>query len=233
MNYHSTVSEVIRQHKPNEMIVANHLYQESLKSVPESTYYKILERMVKDKTLTRLARGVYCLPKITRFGTIPKNQQEIIRYYTGETGTDGIVVGYALYNRYGLTTQITKSIKIYSNRLTSGRKTFGDIQVWRVSLVFREPERDAIEALEILQHYNEIEESQIIAFRNFLAHAAKQYHDTATQTVLQHIRYKKRTIAFFAEVLDYFHVNHSLRQYLSSLSTYQIPTMEEIYEPAS
>jgi hypothetical protein len=188
--------------------------------------------MVKAKDLTRLSRGVYCIPKSTRFGTIKYNEQEIIRYYTGANGNKGLLIGYALYNKYGLTTQIAKGIEIYSNVLKTNRKTIGNIQIRRIALEPHEAERNAIEALEILQHYNEIEELQPVAFRNYLKHIAQKYNETATQNVLQYIQYKKRTIAFQAEVLDYFHVKHNLWQYLSGTSTYKSPTRGGIYETA-
>ena len=40
------------------------------------------------------------------------------------------------------------------------------------------------------------------------------------------------TIAFLESFLEYLNVNNSLKQFLSSMSVYAIPTMEEIYETA-
>lgn len=42
----------------------------------------------------------------------------------------------------------------------------------------------------------------------------------------------KVTIAFLESFLEYLNVNNSLKQFLSSMSVYAIPTMEEIYETA-
>lgn len=61
---------------------------------------------------------------------------------------------------------------------------------------------------------------------------ASIYSEEATHEVLEKRKYKKSTIAFLKELLDYHNVPNNLGIYLSELSTYKIPRMEEIYETA-
>ena len=58
------------------------------------------------------------------------------------------------------------------------------------------------------------------------------YSDTAAVFVLKNRKYKKSTIAFLERFLNYFGVENTLCQFLSALSSYAIPEMEEFYEPA-
>ena len=48
--------------------------------------------------------------------------------------------------------------------------------------------------------------------------------------VIANISYKKSTIAFLEEILEYYQITNCLSEYLSSLSDYKYPKMEEIYE---
>ena len=47
--------------------------------------------------------------------------------------------------------------------------------------------------------------------------------------MLRHRKYKKSTIAFLAAFLGFWNTKHTLQQYLSRLSAYAIPQMEEFY----
>ena len=61
---------------------------------------------------------------------------------------------------------------------------------------------------------------------------SKRYSEKAFALVRKEIAYPKRTIAFLKKVLDFYHVSNSLSRYLSSLSDYRVPEMEELYETA-
>ena len=61
---------------------------------------------------------------------------------------------------------------------------------------------------------------------------ATEYSDTAAVFVLKNRKYKKSTIAFLERFLNYFGVENTLHQFLSVLSSYAIPEMEEFYESA-
>ena len=47
--------------------------------------------------------------------------------------------------------------------------------------------------------------------------------------VLKNRKYKKSTIAFLERFLNYLGVENTLHQFLSALSSYAIPEMEEFY----
>ena len=91
-----------------------------------------------------------------------------------------------------------------------------------------------IETMEILQNYKSIEDvkkSALAAYMN-MREFAMRYSDAAAVFVLKNRKYKKSTIAFLERFLNYFGVENTLHQFLSALSSYAIPEMEEFYEPA-
>lgn len=231
-NYHNTIKEHIKNHEQNSIFVASKLYSDRMQHIPELTFYKSLERLTKDETLVRLAKGVYSVPKATRFGKVKANEKQVIEHYTGLNGEYGLVIGYGLYSKYHLTTQMAKKTELYSNRLEAQQKRIGNVVVHRIEINMTPEVRRMIEALEILDHYGNIENMNYAAFYRYLKTIAQNYNEFAVRKVQHALRYKKRTIAFLAMILDSFKIEHDLQKMLSGTSRYKFPTMEEIYEAA-
>ena len=89
-----------------------------------------------------------------------------------------------------------------------------------------------IETMEILQNYKSIEDVKKSALAAYMREFAMRYSDAAAVLVLKNRKYKKSTIAFLERFLNYLGVENTLHQFLSALSSYAIPEMEEFYEPA-
>ena len=224
------IHAALRQYAPNRLIVANELYQSLREKVKEATFYKSLERMTKAGELVHLTKGVYYRPKQTRFGVVPISEHDIASHYMGDRR--GLVVGYRMYNQKGLTTQISKNMEILSTALSEERKHILNVLVRKISVALDEETKAIIETLEILQGYRSIEDLNRRAMIAHLEAFADGYSDAAAEKVLSSLKYKKSTIAFMANVLDYRHVKHSLRCHLSTVSDYNIPSMETLYETA-
>jgi hypothetical protein len=74
-------------------------------------------RLVKEKKLVRVGRGLYTLPLQGRFGTRPPSPERLLAALAGKTGETMVSHGAAAANRLGLTTQVP----ICEIFLTSGR----------------------------------------------------------------------------------------------------------------
>jgi hypothetical protein len=74
-------------------------------------------RLVKEKKLLRVGRGLYTLPVQGRFGTRPPSPERLIAALAKKTGETVVSHGAAAANRLGLTTQVP----IREIFLTSGR----------------------------------------------------------------------------------------------------------------
>ena len=213
-SYAMYIETVIEQEPENKLLEASILYQKSFGTVPEMTYYKTLERMSKQGSLVHLTKGLYYRPKKSRFGTIPISEKEIIGHYTNNGR--GIVNGYRLYNQKGLTTQ----------------KNIQNVCVTNSGIDLTQETIPVIETMEILQNYKSIEDIRKSALAAYMREFATEYSDTAAVFVLKNRKYKKSTIAFLERFLNYLGVENTLHQFLSALSSYAIPEMEEFYEPA-
>lgn len=232
MNYKNETENCINFFAQNKIIVAGKLYREKLDFIPEATYYKILERLMKEKKLIRVSKGIYSRAKTTRFGEIGLDESSIINHYTQTNNKSGMIIGFHLYNKLGLTTQIAKKTELYSNLITEEKKVFNNIQIKKLNMSLNKSKTDIIEVFETLQHYYEIEDINFSAFRDYIKRVADFYNDSTANEVLAKIKYKKRTIAFLQMILNYYGVQNTLYSYLSNTSTYKIPKMEEINEAA-
>lgn len=229
MNSYANYIETIIEHEPeNKLLEASALYSQSFSTIPEMTYYKALERMCKKGILVHLTKGLYYRPKNIRFGTVPISEKDIVDHYIKDN--QGIVVGYRLFNQKGLTTQISKRVEVLSSAVPGKKKNIHNIYVMNISISLTPETTPIIETLEILQNYTSIEDINNTALAAYMKDFARHYADEATVYVLKNRKYKKSTIAFLESFLNYFKVENTLNQFLSSLSSYAIPDIEEFYE---
>ena len=82
------------------------------------------------------------------------------------------------------------------------------------------------------KHFYNIEDINYPAFISFVKEIAEEYDEKTFEDVIRTINYKKSPISFLQEILNYFDKENNLHKYLSNLSVYKHPTMEEIYEIA-
>ena len=231
MKSNPVVREAISEFEENELIIAGKLYREKLQNqISEPAYYKALQRMCDSGALVKIAKGTYHLPKMSKYGMIPPSEKEIVTAFI-ENGT-GTVVGYTLYNALNLTTHIAKTVTVMSSAIDSFTKSIRNVVVHQVPLIFSEEVMNMVHGLEVLQNFSTIQDINYSAFLKFAEKLAKSFDKEVFEEVILVKSYKKSTISFLREILNYYGVENNLNEYLSSLSDYKHPRMEELYEAA-
>ena len=231
MKQSQIVEAEIQCFQPHELIFASKLYAEKLEGkVSEAAYYKTLERMCKAGELVKAAKGTYYLPKKSCFGAVPLSEKEIISAFTKENS--GTVIGYSLYNRLGLTTQIAKLTELLSSSLDSQTKTIRNIIVHYSPLKYTESVEQMVQALDVLQNVDQIQDINYYSLLSYTKSIAENYEQSVFDHVITKHKYPKATIAFLQSILNYYGKENRLSKYLSSLSTYKYPKMEELYAAA-
>ena len=225
------ISQTIRQIPENELIFASKLYTQHLSSdVTESAYYKTLERLCKAGELCKIAKGTYYRPKASKYGIVPPSQKEIVSAFTEPD--KGTVVGYSLYNNLKLTTQVSKTVEVFSSALEQQTKNISNVLLQFCNLVYTPEVKGMIHMMEVLQNFGEIQDLDYVQFIKFCEQFSVNYNDEVFEQVCRQMKYQKKTISFLRNILVHYHVPNNLSRYLSSLSEYKHPTMEEIYEAA-
>lgn len=226
--YTKKIREYIEIAPKNELIEASSLHHEKFTEIPEAAFYKAFERLCKSKKLVHLTNGLYYKPKESRFGQIPISDKVIAQHYM--RNGKGIIIGYHLYNEKGITTQVGKNIEVLSNTVRNQKKTAGNVRIQKVGIEFTSKNIPVVEAFEILQNYSKIQDANIKGLVSYMKDFSAKYSDAAAEEVLENRKYKKSTIAFMKEFLDHQKVSNGLGKYLSKLSNYAIPNVEELYE---
>lgn len=79
---------------------------------------KALNRMVKAGKIAKLSKGKYYKPENTPFGMLQPNQAQVVKDLLEEDGkTVGYLTGFSIYNKLGLTTQVSNIIQIGKNQI--------------------------------------------------------------------------------------------------------------------
>lgn len=77
---------------------------------------KALNRMVESGKISKLAKGKYFKPEKTPFGVLQPSQEQIVKDLLEEDGkTVGYLTGYSVFNKLGLTAQVSNVIQIGKN----------------------------------------------------------------------------------------------------------------------
>ncbi len=222
-----SAKELVLGQPVHAIIEASVLYTQSDLTASEISYYKTLDRLEKSGDVIRLAKGLYYRPKKTRYGTVPIGEEQIINHFI--SNNQGMMIGYRMYMKKGLTTQISKRVGLLSTVVREQRRTIDHITISKISMELTPTVISTIETFEILQNYHTIEDLNTSSLAEYLQRFSLAYTDETTDYSLSHRSYKKSTIAFLAHCLDYLGVSNNLRKYLSPLSDYRTPPMEAIF----
>ena len=231
MKNRTNILEEINRVPSGTLIMTGKLYREKYASVmSEAAFAQAISRLYRSGEIERVSKGIYCRPKKTRFGTVLPSESEIVDLFTA--GNNGVVVGYGLYNELGVTTQISKRRIAYSSISEEQLKQIGNVVIQRYELNYTSEVKSVIRMMELLHHYKEIQDIDLSALLRAAELFAGEYSEQAFETVQKTIGYPKWTVAFLREVLNYHRTSNQLGKYLSALTTYPIPKMEELYATA-
>lgn len=78
---------------------------------------KALNRMAKSESISKLSKGKYYKPEKTPFGELQPDQEQIVKDLIEDNGkVIGYLTGYSIYNKLGLTSQVSNTIQIGKNQ---------------------------------------------------------------------------------------------------------------------
>lgn len=227
------IKNAVKAYTELKIIDTQKLYSEKFTDIPERAYHKVVSRLAETGDLRRLTNGIYCKPKQGRFGVVLSNENNILEYYLGEKRNQGVIIGYHLYNKYGLTNQISKVVEVYSSVIAQNNKIIKNVKGRKINIKLDAITIKMIELLEILQNFMNIEDLNKINLVKYLEYTVENYDEKIINKILNSMNYKKSTIASLKNVLDYHGINNNLSKYLNGTSKYKALTLEELYDSTS
>jgi len=227
---HKQVENIIKKTDELSLIDTDRLKKEYFPTISDHAYVKTLSRLNEAGSICRVAKGIYSKPRRGRFGLRLPGEKELIDHFIGKNQSEGILTGYRLYNKYGLTTQISKRISVYSTNILQERKTINQIVVKKINLDLDPATIRLIELLEIIENFHKIEDINVKSFRRYLKTAILNYSDKGLKDVQAELKFKKSTLASLKNILEYSRIKNSLDIYLNKTSKYGTISNEVLYE---
>lgn len=222
MNAAMYIKNEFKNYKKGVLFNAKKIYNKSFFNINEANYYKVLERLVKTGEIIRVSKGIYSIPKLTKYGPLNPSESEIIQTCI-KNEEDGCEVNYGLYNKLGLTTQISKKRVFYCNSIIENQKKIGMIFFIKKSIIFTNKNIKYIEMLEVLQNFNKIQDLNYSSFYKYCMQFNEIYNEETFENIISKIKYKKSTFAFLEQILNHFKTKNNIKNQLSTLSNYKIP----------
>ena len=162
---------------------------------------KIFNRLEEEGIVKTVSKGVYSI------GKKKIDERKILSDYT--SNGKGMVVGYALFNKIGLTLYQDERIVIYTNVIATKQKSIGNLLLKRVDLIFTDEIIDLVSLLEILDIGFGMRDGDYLTYRNVVELLAKTYTDDNFKQVIGAICYKYSTIIKLHELLTRLNIKNA------------------------
>jgi|SRR5690554_232720 len=228
------VTEKIEQ-RINRMQVGTTFKYQQL-GIDQSDYVaaaKAMERFIKKGMIKRVSTGVFYKPKQSAFGELKPREDELLKPYLFQDGKRiAYITGGSLYNRMGLTTQVSKTIKVASKvkRVTT---KIGKTQVKPVKSYVDVTNENyyLLEILDALKDFKVISDldkkSAIALLKNKINKLSK---NDQSKIIRYALKYPPRVIALLGAILELSKKKdglESLRTNLNPLTTYNLGIKKE------
>ena len=195
MNYTKTLREYCKT-TPWKIFDVSYEMSERFKMVPYKTLLKVMNRLEEEGIVESISKGIFLI----------KNgdpvEDPIVAHYAGDGR--GVVVGYAMYNKYKVTEYTQGPIEIYTNAMMTETKNIGDKYIlMRFPVYFSKHVQRLVSALEILENGPDIIGTDLsmraLALKDLLA---DDYIDLVLPPIIKNHRYKYSTMVALSSVLS-------------------------------
>ena len=202
MNYSKTIREYCLLNK-GQMFDVSLEMKKHFSMVPYKTLLKILNRLEDEGIISKYSKGLYTIN-----ADETNKDDPIISFYANEE--TGVVVGYALYNRYKITEHQQKPIIIYTNAMETSTKNLGDdyTLIHYPVFSFYPATRKLIEALDILENSDEIIDRDLKQLSIVLAELLQDYENLVFEDLIRNHHYKYSTICTLDRILSDLNIHN-------------------------
>jgi len=204
MNYTKTIRNYLKE-KDDGIFDFGYEYKERFYMMPFNTYFVVIKRLEDEGLLIPLDKGTYKIVSATN------DEEDVIAdYYAAES--HGMVLGYKLFNKMGISTKETPNYEILSNRISTTTKHIKEVKITRYDcFYFDDVTKSIITVLEILKYgFMEIEdycpESQLLVICDSLC---KKYEDETFKEVISKTHYTLKVLREYARLLNIYKVKNN------------------------
>lgn len=215
-------------------------YQDFLVDVNnKEAIIKTLNRLNEKGKIAKLTKGRFYKPELSVYGKLPPEQYEVVKDLLEKDGkTIGYLTGFSVFNKLGLSTQVSNLIQIGSNQI---RPAFKRDQ-YRISFVQQKnriykKQIPLYQILDSIRLIKKIPDSNIeLACRQFLAIINSLSISDISTLVKLVKKYPPSTIALLGALLDELKVSDTsekLYKLLNPISKYKYQGASKILSTTS
>lgn len=200
---------------------------------------KALNRMVKSGKIEKLSKGKYFKPEKTPFGALQPNQEQIVKDLINENGkVTGYLTGYSIYNKLGLTTQVSNIIQIGKNQTRPKfKRERYTISFIKQKNIITKKNIPLLQILDSIKYLKKIPDTTIKAScLRFLEIIRKLNLDDRKELIRLSFKYSPSTRALLGALLDELQnkpTTISLKESLNPITKYEIPDAKKVLNKAS
>lgn len=207
-----------------------------LKIAPEEivTAAQSLSRLARHGTITRLARGKYYKPQSSKFGNTRPKESSIINALTiRDNKTIGYLTGLAVYNRLGLTSQVSNTLVIATPNPLRPKNIQGyKVKYVRGSAVFQEKDIPLLQLLDALRDIKTIPDSTPDDALKILIEQIRSLSNTEKNRIVSlSLSYNAGTRALLGAIIEQYFpeiVIEELKQSMNKLSSFDVGVSKEM-----
>ncbi|OYT16823.1 MAG: hypothetical protein B7C24_05870 [Bacteroidetes bacterium 4572_77] len=194
---------------------------------------KALNRLVKKEKIRKLSKGRFYKPEITAFGELEPNEYQVAKDLLEKNGkTIGYISGYSIYNKLGLSTQMSHIIQIGRNEIRPpiSRGNYKIFFIKQKNHITKEniPLLQILDAIRFIQKIPDA--SMAFLYKRFLAIIYELSDNDISKTVRLSLKYPPATRALlgaFLSELDKEVLTESLSKSLNPITIYKSTGINE------
>ncbi len=195
---------------------------------------KALNRMVESNRIAKLSKGKYYKPETTPFGNIQPNQWQVVKDLLEDNGkTTGYLTGYSIYNKLGLTTQISNTIQIGKNEIRPNfKRERYTISFIKQKNTITKKNIPLLQILDTIRYVKKIPDASIESSCKRLLTILKKLSEKDKRTIVRlALKYPPSTKALLGALLDQLNevsITESLYKTLNPITKYKLSGVEKI-----
>ncbi len=200
---------------------------------------KALNRMANSGKIAKLSKGKYFKPERSPFGVLQPSQEQVVKDLLNVDGKIvGYLTGYSIYNKLGLTSQVSNMIQIGKNQTRPKFKR----ERYTISFVKQKNtiNKNNIPLLQILdsiKYIKKIPDTSILSSCiRFFEILKKMKIDDKKDMIRLSLKYPPSTRALLGALLDEVQkesITNSLKKTLNPITKYEIPDANKVLSKAS
>jgi hypothetical protein len=194
---------------------------------------KALNRMVEAGKISKLSKGKYYKPEKTPFGELQPDQEQVVKDLLEDDGKPiGYLTGYSIYNKLGLTSQVSNTIQIGRNEVRPKfkRERYTISFIKQKNIITRQ-NIPLLQILDSIRYIKKIPDSTLKGSLERLLKIIEKLSDNDKKELVRlSLKYPPSTRALLGAMLDELNEvsTKSLKASLNPITKYKIPGASRI-----